>query len=202
MYIDNIESLREHYGEAKGLARDKVLTRFDAHCRHFIERSPYVVIATSDENGFTDASPRGDAPGFVQLADDKTLLIPDRKGNRRVDSLVNLMSNPRIGLLFMVPGVNETLRVNGLARLCITPERLAPFEVRGRVPEAVIEVTLDEAYLQCAKALIRSHLWDAERHVPKGEFPSLGKMLADQIGGIDVKDSEALIADSIKTRLY
>ena len=200
--ITTSTQLREHYGEPSALSRDKVVTALDAHCERFIEAAPYIVLATADVNGFTDASPRGDAAGFVRVADPKTILIPDRRGNNRVDSLSNIVSNPRVGILFMVPGVNETLRINGDAVITRDPQLCASMSVRDRAPEAIIRVHIHEAYLQCAKALVRSHLWDVERHFKRSDWPSLGKILADQIGGVEATAADRQIDESLRTRLY
>lgn len=201
-YITNSDELREFYGVPSLPAQNKVVTRLDSHCRRLIGLAPYLVLATSNADGATDASPRGDAPGFVIVADDHTLLIPDRKGNKRVDSLMNIVSNPLVGVLFMVPGFNETLRVNGSARICIDPAVLEPLAVRDRAPEAVIEVTVNEAYLQCAKALVRSKLWDASRHQVRKDFPSFGQMLADHAGDLDASGYDQVVEESIRDRLY
>jgi uncharacterized protein len=200
--ITSVEALRAHYGAPTTLARDKVLAQLDSHCLRFIAASPYLVLASADENGFVDASPRGDAPGFVTVSDPKTLLIPDRKGNNRVDSLANIVANPSVGILFMVPGINETLRINGDAVITLDPDLCASLAVGGRPPIAVLRITVREAYLQCAKALVRSHLWDPKNHVTRSDWPSLGKILADQISGVDATSAERQIQESLRTKLY
>jgi PPOX class probable FMN-dependent enzyme len=200
--IENPERLREIYGAPSERAVNKEQRRFDRHCRDFIARSPFLVIASADPSGRCDASPKGDAPGFVQVVDDATLLIPDRLGNNRVDTLGNLVGRPGVGLIFFVPGVNETLRVNGRARVTTDPALLEPLAVNGKVPRSGILVAADEIYFHCGKALIRSDLWNPEKHIRRSEFPSLGRILADQIGGIDVAEAERYTAESYKTRLY
>jgi PPOX class probable FMN-dependent enzyme len=194
--------LREHYGKVGEKAALKQLDRLDGHCRRFIELSPFLVMATADAQGRCDASPKGDAPGFVQVADPKTLLIPDRIGNNRVDSLRNIVANPEIGLLFFLPGYQETLRVNGRARISTEPALLAMTTHAGRPPKSVIVVMVAEAYMHCGKALIRSALWDPSRHLEKGAFPSLARVLADQIAGTDEASTEVMLADNYRNELY
>lgn len=194
--------LEELYGEPTERARRKVLARLDPHCRRFIEASPFLVLGTAAADGAADCSPRGDAPGFVRILDDRTLVIPDRIGNNRVDSLRNIVENPNVGLIFFVPGVNETLRVNGHARIVREPALLESLAVASRAPKTAILVVVKEAFLHCAKALMRSRLWDPETQVERSSFPSLGRMLADQIGGMDVAEAEAGIAESYRNRLY
>jgi len=200
--IENPERLREVYGAPSERSLKKQLSRFDKHCRAFIARSPFLVIASSDPSGRCDASPKGDAPGFVEVLDDETLLIPDRLGNNRVDTIRNVLERPGVGLIFFVPGLNETLRVNGRARIITDAASLEPLAVNGKVPRSGILVSADEIYFHCGKALIRSDLWNPEKQLRRSEFPSLGRILADQIGGVTVEESERLTAESYKTRLY
>ena len=195
-------ALRDRYGKVGERAAQKQLDRLDQHCRRFIALSPFMVMATADAQGRCDASPKGDAPGFVQVQDDRTILIPDRVGNNRVDSLQNILANPQIGLLFFLPGYQETLRVNGKARISTEPALLAMTAHAGKPPKSVIVVDVEEAYMHCGKALIRSHLWDADRHVEKGAFPSLARVLADQIAGVDVAETEDMLKDNYKNELY
>jgi len=200
--VEDLDGLREIYGPPNERSLKKQLSHFDNHCRAFIERSPFLVIASSDPSGRCDASPKGDAPGFVQVLDDTTLLIPDRLGNNRADTIGNLLARPGVGLIFLVPGLNETLRVNGRARVTTDPMLLEPLAVNGKVPRSGILVAAEEIYFHCGKALIRSDLWNAEKQLRRSEFPSLGRILADQIGGISVEESERLTAESYRTRLY
>jgi len=200
--IEDVEQLRESYGAPSERALKKQLNRIDKHCRDFIARSPFLVIASADPSGRCDASPKGDAPGFVQVIDDTTLLIPDRLGNNRIDTLANLLARPGIGLIFFVPGINETLRVNGRACITTDPALLEPLAVNSKVPRSAILVTAKEIYFHCGKALIRSDLWNPDKRVRRSDFPSLGRILADQIGGISVEESERYTAESYKTRLY
>jgi uncharacterized protein len=200
--IENVEQLRESYGAPSTRALKKQLSRLDKHCRDFIARSPFLVIASADPSGRCDASPKGDAPGFVQVVDDTTLLIPDRLGNNRIDTLANLVARPGIGLIFFVPGINETLRVNGKSVITTDPALLEPLAVNGKVPRSAILVTAEEVYFHCSKALLRSDLRNPDKQVRRLDFPSLGRILADQIGGISVEESERYTAESYKTRLY
>ncbi|RPH45379.1 MAG: pyridoxamine 5'-phosphate oxidase family protein [Burkholderiales bacterium] len=179
MPIDTLDALRALYPPAKERSLRKQLAALDAHCRRFVAMSPFVVLASRGPDGTMDASPRGGEPGFVLAPDEHTLLLPDASGNNRLDTLENIVATGSLGLLFMLPGVDETLRVNGTARLSIDAARLALFP---RSPRLVIEVRVQEAYLHCAKALMRSKLWDAGRHVPRSVLPTMGEMLKDQIG--------------------
>ena len=200
--ISDPAALREHYGSVSRPAALKELSRLDQHCRAFIARSPFLVMATSDAEGRSDASPKGDAPGFVVVADDTTLLIPDRIGNNRIDGLLNILANPRVGLLFFLPGYQETLRVNGRARISIDPAHLDATAHAGKPPRTVIMVSVEEAYMHCGKALIRSHLWDADRHVAKGDFPSLGRIISEQIEEADIAGTERMIEKEYRDELY
>jgi uncharacterized protein len=200
--IENPQQLREIYGDPMERAVKKQLTRLDRHCRNFIALSPFLVIASSDPAGRCDASPKGDMPGFVRVIDDTTLLIPDRLGNNRVDTLSNLLLRPGVGLIFFVPGINETLRVNGRAQVATDPALLEPLAVNGKVPRSGILVAAEEIYFHCGKALIRSDLWNPKKHVARGSWPSLGRIIAEQVGGMDPDEAERQTAESYRTRLY
>lgn len=200
---ESADELRAIYGEPSELARRKSLTRLDEHCKDFINRSPFVCLATADADGTGDVSPRGDAPGFVRILDDNTLLIPDRLGNNRIDSLRNIVRNPNVGLLFLVPGVDETLRVNGLGQVITQGDLLTDSAVNGKVPRTAVVVDVREAFLQCAKALKRSHLWSHEYRVERTEVPTLAKMLVDQIGlSTPVAELDAAIETAYREKLY
>jgi PPOX class probable FMN-dependent enzyme len=200
--ITDAAALRDFYGDISQLAQMKELTRLDKHCRAFIALSPFLVLATADTAGRLDASPRGDAPGFVLVLDDTTLLLPDRPGNNRVDSYGNVVANPGVGLIFFVPGIDETLRVNGRASVTTDASLLAGAEAMGKVPRAGLLIAVEQAFFHCAKALKRSHLWDATRHVERRSFPSLGKIIADQTAQCSTEDAEARIEDGYRNRLY
>lgn len=180
--ISSADRLRDLYGPARERSLRKQLPRLDRHCRRFVELSPFVLIATQGTDGLGDVTPRGDAPGFVAIEDDSTLLLPDRPGNNRLDTLLNLLDRPGIGLLFLVPGVDETLRVNGTAEIRDDEALCGRFAVDGRLPKTVIRVSVREAYLHCAKALMRSRLWDPAAHVDRASLPSMGEMLKEQLG--------------------
>ena len=195
-------ALRSVYKPAMDGAVRKVLTRLDKHCRAYIAQSPLCVLATADADGNLDASPKGGAPGFVHVADDTTVLLPDWPGNNRLDGLENILDNPHVGLLFFLPGMNEMLRVNGRAVISVDPALKAPFDTNGKLPISVIKITVDQAYLHCAKALQRAAFWDASRHIDrKRDFPSMGTMLADQIAGYDGAATDKFI-EQHKDDLY
>lgn len=200
--ITDQAGLRAHVGAVNPLAERKVLDRLDGFCRDFIALSPFLVLASADEAGRADASPRGDAPGFVQVLDDRTLLIPDRRGNNRVDSFGNVVASPGVGLIFMVPGIAETLRVNGRARLTRDSALLEPMAVQERTPTLGLIVAVEEAFFHCGKALIRSKLWDPATQVERGSFPSLGRIVAEQTKAIGVAEAEANMEEGYRTRLY
>ena len=170
------------YGESSAGAIAKEIDHIHPHYRAMIEASPFMVLATSGPEGL-DASPRGDPAGFVHVLDDKTLLIPDRRGNNRVDSLRNILRDDRVALLFLIPGVGETLRVNGRASISVDPELIGRFPYNGTLPRSVIVVRADRVYFQCPKALVRSELWNAEKQISRKALPSTGTILADITAG-------------------
>ncbi|MEM6264918.1 MAG: pyridoxamine 5'-phosphate oxidase family protein [Bacteroidota bacterium] len=182
MTITNEEELRELYGWPQGRAKDKVLPELEAHARNFLLHAPFFVMSTYDQDGRVDASPRGGRPGFVQVLDNKTLLVPDAKGNNRVDSLVNIVQTGRIGCLFLVPGIEETLRINGRASISTDPQYLERFSEERNPPKSCIVIHIEEMFLHCAKALMRSDLWGDAYRMSRPEFPTMGKMLNDQLG--------------------
>jgi PPOX class probable FMN-dependent enzyme len=175
--ISDERELRDIVGSPAPLVAGKITDRLNDLTRQFIERSPFVCVATGRPDGGLDVSPRGDPAGFVRVLDERTLLIPDRPGNRIADTLTNLLADPRIALLFLIPGVGDSFRINGRATVVDDPELLAPCEVEGKVPKLGILVSIDEAYTQCSKALIRSDLWNPEKHVDRSELPSSGAIL-------------------------
>ena len=203
--IGSEADLRARYRAPSELAIKKQLDHLDHNCRRFIALSPFLCLATAGEKG-TDTSPRGDAPGFVEVVDDRTLLIPDRPGNNRLDSLANIVRNPRVGLLFLIPGVTEMLRVNGRAMIVTRPRILERFAVNGRAPASVILVETEEVFLHCSKALIRSRLWQEDAKVDRKVLPSLGRMIAEAAdhspAAATVADYDARIEKSIEEALY
>ncbi len=200
--ITNPAALREHYGTVHPLAVRKVLDRLDTHCRAFIALSPFAVLATADGEGGADASPRGDAPGFVHVLDDHTLLLPDRPGNNRVDSYGNIVAHPGVGLLFFVPGINETLRVNGNATVITGSDTLAAVQAQNKIPTAGLRIAVTEVFFHCAKALMRSHLWDPAAQVERRSFPSLGTIIADQTRAMPAPQADELVEDGYRNNLY
>ena len=173
----NEAELREVLGEPTELVKAKIADRIHPVNRRFIELSPFVVVATGRPGGGLDVSPRGDPPGFVRILGDRELLIPERPGNRIADTLTNLLADPSIGLIFLIPGVGDSFRVNGRGAITDDRELLAPSAVEGSVPKLGILVSVDEAYTQCSKALIRSDLWNPERHIDRSELPSSGEIM-------------------------
>jgi uncharacterized protein len=184
------------------LAEKKVLDHLDKFCRDFIALSPFLVIASSDGAGGADASPRGDAPGFVAVVDKKTLLIPDRRGNNRVDTFGNILASPGVGLIFLVPGINETLRINGRAEISQDPELLTPLAVQNVVPAIGLKVHVEQSYFHCGKALMRSKLWNPAVQVERNSFPTLGRIIAEQTAAIEVEVAEKVMEEAYRTRLY
>ncbi len=201
--IETVEELRSSYGEPSERAIRKSLDRLDRHCRRFIDLCPFVVLASAGADGRVDCSPRGDPAGFVAVLDDKTILLPDRRGNNRADSLTNVVENPYVGMLFLIPGVDETLRLNGRATLTTDPAQLEPLAVNGRVPRSGLLVEVEEVFLQCTKALVRSRLWAEESRVDrKAALPSFGQMLADHIGESDGEKVDREIRARVRESLY
>lgn len=188
-YISSEEGLRALHHPPMSRASDKVLDHIDKHCRRVIELSPFCVVASQGGNG-ADVSPRGDPPGFVRVLDERTLLVPDRVGNNRLDVMCNLLVNSRIGLLFLVPGVAETLRVNGTARITDDARVLELSAVQGRAPKVGLVVHVEEAFLHCAKALNRSALWDVSRHTDRAALPSYADMLRDHVTGLTEAENQ------------
>ena len=174
--ITTTEQLESLYGEPMPRAITKELDQISDHYRAFIEKAPFVVVATSGPEGL-DCSPRGDPPGFVRVPDNKTVLIPDRRGNNRVDTLRNIVRDPRISLLFLIEGVGETIRVNGIAVIDTDPQLRESFMIKGKLPRSVITVTVEKIYFQCQKALVRAKLWEVDAQIPRTDLPSTGAML-------------------------
>jgi PPOX class probable FMN-dependent enzyme len=202
MVVSNDAELRTVYPPPAPRAAQKVLDHLDIHCRNFIALSPFCVLSSSDASGQADASPRGDPPGFVKVLDARTLLLPDRPGNNQVDSLQNIVENPGVGLLFFVPGMNETLRVKGKAEITTAPELLQPTTVSGRHPLSGLKVTVEEAFLHCGRALIRSRIWDADAQIDRSSYPTYGQVLADQIADANAQEIDEDEAQANRERLY
>lgn len=200
-FIETEEALRALHPEPLSRATDKVLDRLDRHCRAILELSPFCVIATQGPGG-ADVSPRGDPPGFARVIDDRHLLLPDRIGNNRLDNMANLLVNPAIGLLFVVPGMGETLRINGTARITDDARLLEPSAVDGRAPKVGLLVTVREAFLHCPKAFVRSRLWDPARHIERRQLPSYPAMLKDHVAGLTDEENDRQTEIMEKRGLY
>ncbi len=198
------ETVREIIGEPIPIVRNKEMPSLDKYCRQFIEMSPFLCLGTaSADDGHIDMSPRGDPPGFVKVIDDRTMLIPDRQGNQRIDSMLNLTDNPQVGLIFFLPGVEETLRIRGRASITRDPELLEPLALNGKTPKLGLVVEIDQVFFQCAKALIRSKLWDPATPIKRSEFPPFAQITRDQRRpDAKVEDIEALIQESYTNQLY
>lgn len=190
--IEDKDALRRVYKAPHARSVAKEIKRLDRHCRRFVELSPLLVLATAGAGG-GDVSPRGGPAGFVKILDDATLVIPDFPGNNRLDSLENILENGRVGLLFFVPGMDETLRVNGRATIDTDPELRAMGTVDGKLPIAVIRVAVEQAYLHCGKALMRSALWDPAKHVDRATLPSIGEMIRDQVNWATAETQEEML---------
>jgi PPOX class probable FMN-dependent enzyme len=200
--ICNLADLHARYGEPREIALKKELDHIDRHSRDFIGRSPFVVISTADADGSPDASPRGDAPGFVTVVDEHHLHLPDRPGNNRLDSFQNLISNPRIALLFLIPARLETLRVNGTARLLTDPALLERHAVRGKPARAVVEIAAKAVYFQCGKAVVRSGLWQKEKWPSLKGLAPFAEAISDQIKGRHEPISEERLEWAYRESLY
>jgi PPOX class probable FMN-dependent enzyme len=200
--VTSVEQLECIYGEPYGPSIQKVADRVTPHYRAFIEAAPFFAIASNGADGL-DCSPRGDAPGFVRVQDEKTLLIPDRLGNNRIDTLRNLIADPRVALLFLIPGCGETIRVIGRAQISTDPALAESFVVNGKTPRSVLIVAVEQVFYQCTKAIVRSKLWDASRHVDRKSLPSAGMILNERTGGkTDADAHDRATPERIKATLY
>jgi hypothetical protein len=199
--VTTIEALEALYSPVNPTSILKEIDHVSAHYARFIEASPFVILATAGPEGL-DCSPRGDPAGFVRVADPRTLMIPDRRGNNRVDSLRNIIRDPRIALLFLIPGVGNTMRVNGRARISTDPPLLASFAIRDNPPTSVIVVDVQRVYPQCQKALVRGRLWDAATHAPRETLPSIGEMMQALDPGFDGAAYEAEYPARMAKTLY
>jgi len=202
--IQTEEELRELIGESSVSVKNKVIPHLDGHCRDFISKSPFLLVSSSNREGECDVSPRGDAPGFVRVMDGDHLAIPERPGNRRADTMRNILENPNIGLIFIIPGLEETLRINGEACLFKDQQILESMAFRGKIPKLALGVKVKECYVHCAKAFKRSSLWDRSDWPRKEDLPYVPKMLADhiQLEGVTPEKVEKNLAEGYKTRLY
>jgi uncharacterized protein len=202
--ITSEEELRELFGESSHVVKHKTIDRLDHHCKDFINKSPLLFMATSDASGYCDVSPRGDAPGFVHVMDESWLVIPERPGNRRFDSLRNILSNPRVGIVFVIPGLKETLRVNGSAVLVRDESILEQLSVQGKRPWLGIGVRVEECYMHCAKAFIRSQAWNPDSWIPGEQLPNPSRIIADHVNQDSVSEESVTqgLLESYDKRLY
>lgn len=200
--ITSMEALRSHYPPVIKRAMTKELSALDHHCRNYIAYSPFVVIGTQSTDGFGDVSPRGETPGFVKVLDDTTIAIPDRPGNNRLDTLSNILENPSVSLIFLIPGINETLRINGRAEIRDDEALMTPFEVNGNLPRTVLLVQVESAYMHCAKALMRSKLWQADTLIERSSLPTMSEwMIAHNSLKIEPESTKAM-EERYKGQLY
>jgi PPOX class probable FMN-dependent enzyme len=188
--ITSKEQLRALVGEPSERAKGKQIDYLDPHARAFIAHSPYLLLGTSDRAGRCDVSPKGDAPGFVLVLDEHTVVVPDRPGNKRVDSLMNVLENPRVGLLFLIPGMSETLRINGTAQIVQDEGLLEKMAVGGKTPLLGIVVRVEEVFMHCGKASLRAGLWEPERFMAREQMPSLAQIIQDQMRPAGRSDEE------------
>ncbi|MAO54437.1 MAG: phosphohydrolase [Rhodospirillaceae bacterium] len=203
--IETEQQLREIYKEPAGRAVIKQTDRLEVHSKRFLALSPFCLLATNSAAGGTDVSPRGEEPGFVQAIDDLTVALPDRPGNNRIDSFRNIIANPDVGLIFLIPGVNETLRINGHAEIRDDEDLMARFVINGKLPKSVMLISIREVFLHCAKALVRSQLWDPSAQIARSDLPPTSRMIADMAGeaGTDLpQESQEEMARRQKEVLY
>jgi PPOX class probable FMN-dependent enzyme len=196
--------MQQQYGEPLEYGLRMHIDYIHHHHRTFIAHSPFLVLTSCDRNGYPTASPKGDCKGFVQVIDEKTLLIPDRPGNNQLQTLHNVLDNAKVGAIFFVPGIEETLRVRGIASLSTNPELLASFIVNGKTPKSAIRIHVEEAYMHCGKALRRSQLWQPDQRVERSAIPTIAKMMVDQTGPVDksIEELDALQEQIYRTTLY
>ncbi len=204
--VESMEALRQLYDQPMDLVLKKQKNTLDEYTAQFLSLSAFCVLSTSGANANMDCSPRGDYPGFIHVLNDRTLLIPDRPGNNRLDSLSNIIENPNVGLLVLIPGFKECLRINGAAKIVTNTDILTLLEYKGKKPKAAIVLSINEIYFHCAKAITRSKLWDEASKVERNIMPSLGRILMAQTDptktDADVKIVEAMIEKRVKTTLY
>ncbi|QZO04724.1 pyridoxamine 5'-phosphate oxidase family protein [Agrobacterium vitis] len=201
MTITTLQQLEALYGKVKETSLAKEIDYLNDDYAAFVSASPFILLATVGADG-TDCSPKGDAPGFVAILDRKTLAIPDRPGNNRIDNLKNIIEDGRTSVLFLIPGVGETLRVNGRATVSADPDLLTRFAVDGKLPKSVILLAIDTVYFHCAKSILRSNLWDVSRHVERSTLPSPGLMLKNIVNGFDGEAYDKELPERTMKNLY
>ena len=202
--ITEEDALREIFGWPSERALNKQIDRLDTHCRAIIEKSPFLLLGTSDTTGRCDVSPKGDFPGFVRVLDDRTIAIPDLPGNNRLDTLLNILNNPQVGLIFMIPGMNETLRINGKVRLVRDAKLLESMAYQGKLPKLAIVVDVKEVFTHCPKAFLRSKLWSEDYRIERSELPSFAEILKDHTGMVecDVEQLQKVLDHRAATTLH
>lgn len=200
--IETVDQLRTAYPQPSEMVRKKQLSALETHCKRIVSLSPMVLVGTSDAHGGQDVTPRGGEPGFVQVIDDRTLAMPDWPGNNRLDTLTNLLERPGVGLLFLVPGLDETLRINGKVEIRDDEDLRQRFETSGKIPRTVLLVKVEEAYLHCAKAFMRSKLWSPESRIERDALPSIGQMIKDQLSLDGPVQSRAEMTERYAKVLY
>ncbi|WP_298535733.1 MSMEG_1061 family FMN-dependent PPOX-type flavoprotein [uncultured Algibacter sp.] len=201
MKISNIEQLRNLYDLPIGRAKTKVQSKLEKHSINFIKSSPFIVVSTFNKSGYLDTSPRGGKTGFVEITNNTEIIIPDAKGNNRLDSISNIIDTGRIGLLFMIPGINETLRINGSAHLSVNQKHLDLFKSENNKPKSCIVVSIEEVFLHCAKAFMRSKLWEPSFYMDQDLFPTMGQMLKDQLGSEEPPETREAMEERYKSDL-
>ena len=200
--IHSVAALEALFGQPAQASVVKELDHIDDYYRQWIGASPFVALATAGAEGL-DCSPRGDPRGFVDVIDSKTLVLPERRGNNRIDSLRNLMSDPRLALLFLIPGLGETLRVNGRARVSADPALLARYAIDGKLPKVVLVITVESVFFQCSRAVLRAGLWDVSRHIARGSLPTPGQILQQASAAtIDGAAYDSALTERVRTTLY
>ncbi len=201
--ITEESELRGIFGDVSERAAKKQIDRLDVHCRAIIEKCPFILLGTSDTEGRCDVSPKGDYPGFVRVLDDKTIAIPDLPGNNRLDTLGNMVKNPQVGLIFMIPGMNDTLRINGKVQLVRDDELLESMAYEGKLPKLAIVVHVQEVFTHCPKAFVRSKLWSDEYRIDRSELPSFGEILRDHSGlNYDLEEFQKGLDERLVTTLH
>ncbi|MCB0649580.1 MAG: pyridoxamine 5'-phosphate oxidase family protein [Saprospiraceae bacterium] len=201
MIILDSNHLRELYSWPAEIPQNKVMSKLEQHGKNFLSHSPFMLMSTYDTSGKVDTSPRGGEPGFVKILDDQTLLLPDAHGNNRVDSLINIVETGRVGCLFLIPGIDETLRLNGSAVVTNDESYLSYFQDLPKAPKTVVKITIEEVFLHCAKALMRSKLWGPEYRLERPGFPTLGQMLKDQLSLTATMPSQEEMVEIFKKEL-
>lgn len=202
-FVETAEELRAIYKAPTETSLRKEMSRLDGHAKAFLEKSPFVFIGSQDRSGLADVSPKGDQPGFVAVLDDHTIAVPDRPGNNRIDTWLNVIENPAVGLIFLIPGMDETLRINGEARLTNDAALCEQLAVNGRPAQAVLVVAIRQVYMHCAKAFMRSALWKPDTWPDRGEMPTLGQIIRDQLALADTADAiDTRINDSYQRTLW